>query len=242
MSKQQKRERRKIDQARRTRAHAKAAGALAAGAAIAAGTQAYAAPVRFDNPAHGEPGHFHWPPATNGPYGDPLAIYLPASSNPAWDGFNDYGDPIASPNTLQQLGSSSRTSIGGNAGMTFATQGQGGSSFALIPLTGGQQIGPHGQITPSYAYSPTINHNTYGSLLPAGEEVYVGLAWNQPDGVHYGWLGVVRDPSTQFVEAFAWGYETDAGIPIAAGAPEPGSLALLAFGVAGVAIRRRKSA
>ena len=33
---------------------------LAAAAAIAAGTQAYAEPIRFNNPAEGEPGHFDW--------------------------------------------------------------------------------------------------------------------------------------------------------------------------------------
>ena len=34
--------------------------ALAAAGAIAGGTQAYAGPSRFDNPPHGEEGHFHW--------------------------------------------------------------------------------------------------------------------------------------------------------------------------------------
>ena len=34
--------------------------ALAAAGAIAGGTQAYAVPFRFDNPPHGEAGHFHW--------------------------------------------------------------------------------------------------------------------------------------------------------------------------------------
>ncbi len=49
--------------------------ALAAGAAIAAGTQAYAAPIRFDNPAPGEPNHFEW--GTGYQYWNALYINLP---------------------------------------------------------------------------------------------------------------------------------------------------------------------
>ena len=56
---QVKRTKKNREKARRL--NRRATEALVAGAAIAAGTQAYAAPVRFNNPPHGEPGHFHWP-------------------------------------------------------------------------------------------------------------------------------------------------------------------------------------
>ena len=75
------------------------------------------------------------------------------------------------------------------------------------------------------------------TLLPEGTPTYLGLRFNGPN-YQYGWIGVVR--TSQQLEAFAWGYETEPGVPIAAGAPEPGSLALLAFGAAGVAGCRRR--
>ena len=67
----------------------RAAQALAAGAAIAAGTQAYAAPVRFDNP----PGvdHFEW---RGGTYASPiwLDIRESAASQPGSpDGVSSIG-------------------------------------------------------------------------------------------------------------------------------------------------------
>ena len=50
------------------------------------------------------------------------------------------------------------------------------------------------------------------------------------DGVHYGWVAVERDYGI-WLDAFAWGYETEAGTPIQAGAvPAPGTLAALVFG------------
>jgi hypothetical protein len=72
--------------------------------------------------------------------------------------------------------------------------------------------------------------------FPPGEERYAGVSFDPGDGVHYGWIGVLNGAPS---EVFAWGYESDAGVPIPAGAPEPGSLALLAMG-AGAALRRRR--
>ena len=68
---------------RREKRRKQAAKALAAAGAIAGGTQAYAAPVRFDNPAHGEPGHFHWATAPGQGANRPdLNITLPAAQQP----------------------------------------------------------------------------------------------------------------------------------------------------------------
>ena len=56
-------------------------------------------------------------------------------------------------------------------------------------------------------------------------------------GWHYGWIGVIRNAGN--LQAFAWGYESDLNTPIAAGVPEPGTLAMLAFGAA-LALGRRR--
>ncbi len=116
MSKHQKhvrRQRRKTDASRRKNARSRgllrhplssplrgshirhAAAALAAAASIAAGTAAYADQVCFENPAHGEEGHFHWPhPGLPDGY---LDITLPAVSQP--EGYAGY----YSTSTLSQV-------------------------------------------------------------------------------------------------------------------------------------------
>ena len=79
----------------------------------------------------------------------------------------------------------------------------------------------------------------YPTPLPLNQATYLGVRFDPGDGNHYGWIGVEFDGAE--LEAFAWGYETDPGVPIAAGTPEPGSLALLAFG-AGALLRRKRRA
>ena len=251
MSKHEKhvrRERRKSDRGRRERARTRTdrhptshirhggAAALAAAAVIAAGTQAYAERIRFDNPAHGDAGHFHWPePSGLETY---LDVTLPASSQPVV-GYAGY----VAHSTARQ-------------GPYYVNSGYGGMSFETNYWGYGYLV-PHnvGDIIPSgspfgYTYS-YISNGPYKSLLPEGELTYLGavLGVTGPvycfDGagcygdVHFGWVAGVRT-GTEF-EAFAWGYETEIGVAIPAGAPEPGTLALLAFGAL-AATRRRRSA
>jgi len=233
MSKQQKRERRKIDRARRASAHAKAVGALAAGAAIAGGTQAYAVPIRFDNPAQGEVGHFDW----DDPSAPGLAVYLPASSQPAPTDY--YGGQL--PGAVREEGGGGFYNVRGYS-IRFAIADISGR--LLIPVSSGQLIGPTTPVGPFYGYQARLYDlaDGHGTLLPEDTPAYIAFRWSQADGTHFGWIGVELNSSTHLADAFAWGYESDPNTPIAAGAPEPGSLALLACGVAGVAIRRRKSA
>jgi hypothetical protein len=65
----------------------------------------------------------------------------------------------------------------------------------------------------------------------------MGVRFNDVDGYHYGWISVVRNGLD--LDAFAWGYETEPGVPIIAGIPAPGTLAALAFGAV-VTRRARK--
>jgi hypothetical protein len=57
------------------------------------------------------------------------------------------------------------------------------------------------------------------SILPEGVETYLGVSFDLGAGTQYGWIGVVRNAA--MLDAFAWGYETDPGVPIAAGAWPP---------------------
>ena len=58
----------------------------------------------------------------------------------------------------------------------------------------------------------------------------MAVRFSDIDGDHYGWISVVRPGIFWSFNAFAWGYETDPGVPIRAGIPAPGTLAALAFG------------
>ena len=73
-----------------------------------------------------------------------------------------------------------------------------------------------------------------------GQDVYLGARLKLPAQWHYGWIGVTRGGYYGLeLEAFAWGYETDPGVPIAAGIPEPGTLGMLALGFVGVGTATR---
>ena len=245
--KQVRRNRSKREAARQSRRNPKSkmrrhgVAALAAAGALAAGTQAYAAPMRFNNPAG--PDHFDWKKAGSGD-GDVLNILSGpgAQSGVATD-----------PGTFLKLPDSY------GMGELIAGHNTSGNSdhllrvdiiayFLLVGLDSGELIPP---VTPpvpgaifsdgGYAYTTTYGLSYYGeppTLLAEGVRTYLALRFDLGAGDHYGWIGVVRNG--QETDAFAWGYETEPGVPIPAGAPEPGSLALLAFGAAGTMARRRR--
>jgi hypothetical protein len=88
----------------------------------------------------------------------------------------------------------------------------------------------------------------YGGVeIPQGSTGYVGFQFD-PDGIagaqtFYGWAQMkVGGGASGNGNVISWAYD-DTGAPIQAGAvPEPGSLALLALGAAGVASWRRRPA
>lgn len=96
---------------------------------------------------------------------------------------------------------------------------------------------------PSYYYGP----GGLSSTLPIGEPTYLGVRIDLADGAgfRYGWLGVelVTDNPYGYraeLDVFAWGYETEAGVGIAAGVPAPTSLAALAMGAVAFGSRKRR--
>lgn len=232
MSKHQKelrRERRKDEAGRRRRSFLKpqaaslksAGAALAAAAAIAAGTSAYADPVRYDNPAG--PGHFDWASVdyANAKWLDPT---LDAASQPVGQEADTPASFWHHPDTY---------------GGVFNGAGQFPNiirdGYVLIGLNAGELVAPTGsQYWDRYGFVEYYG----GPFLPEGTPTYLGVRFDLGSGFQYGWIGVVRD--AWVLDAFAWGYETDPGVSIPAGAPEPGTLALLAMGAVAIAGRRRR--
>lgn len=193
--------------------------ALAAGAMIAAGTQAYGDPIRFDNPPGA--GHFDW--AVLSAY-IPLDVMLPAGAQP--------GDPLAT-SAFEQYATPGASFLRSNTGASDLQVG-GPYGNDVVGVDAGELI-PSGFAWASrgYTYYPG-----YGSQLAEGQPTYLGVRFDLGSGDHYGWIGVVRTATE--LDAFAWGYETEAGVPIPAGIPEPGTLAALALGAAAVLAGRRR--
>ena len=186
-------------------------------------TPADAAPIRFDNLAG--PGHFDWAPLVGET--NSLNITLPASAQPGVDN---------GPSSFRQLNNDPLGTLEGSTG--FRELQAGGSHPALVWAS---QLGdpiPANPLPTNHSWMTTVLsiHPALGTNLTEGEQSYIGVRFDLGSGWQHGWIGVVRTGSE--LDAFAWGYETEPGIPIAAGVPEPGTLSLLA--IAGGALMRRR--
>jgi len=196
----------------------RAAQALAAGAAIAGGTQAYASPVHFNNPPG--PDHFEW----HGALGTSvwLDVTAPAASQT--------GLP-SGPLSLGQVDYYSYYSrVETNAATTELGVGGLYDCFLIDAPPIHYYMQFLGFDVETWSPRGLIYYTGYGSELPEGSVAYLALRFDPGDGIHYGWVGVVRDGAG--LDAWAWGYDTD---PV----PEPGTFSMLAVGAAAVAGRRR---
>jgi hypothetical protein len=222
---------------------------MAAGAALAAGTQAYAAPIRFDNPPPGAPGHFAW--GTGMQYFNALYIQLPPAQQGTAMYFDYYGFPLRGPRSFNR--SAEWYYYGWHPAFVFAgwminnhdanIQTDTGSYGKAWGFAAGETIPSPlalwDQTYYNWSAGKIRDPNTGSSLIPEGVPAYLGVRiadLGGGPGFQYGWIGVLRTAGD--LQAFAWGYETQPGVPVAAGIPEPGTLALLAFGAV-AALRRR---
>ena len=196
------------------------AGTLATVAILIAAPRAYGVPIRFDNPP--EAGHFVW--YGGGSTGIGLQVTGPAGGQSGATGPSDaFGQENVGSFSLVQCYASGRV--------------QATTDPFLVGVDAGVLI-PSGIGWGTFGYA---NYPGYPSPLPYDEETYLGVKFDLGPGDQYGWIGVVFSSADYTLDAFAWGYETDVGVPIPAGAPEPGTLAVLAVGAAAVLARRRRA-
>ena len=207
-----------------------AAAALLVGAATAGAEVIY-----FENPAPGQPGHYDWVP----PAGDVthwLDITLPATAQPGVEG----------PTSFQQRNYSDAAGKLFSGALTAYFAAGGVHESQLWPAQELDMIPAEGPLPPDYnwRWNAFVYEPAYGTNFTTGAEEYVGVRFDLTDNgiedYQYGWIGVIYDGDIA-LDAFAWGYETEVGVPIEAGVPEPGSLALMALGAVGVMTRRRRA-
>jgi len=183
--------------------------ALAAAGAIGAGTQAYAVPVRFENPPHGEAGHFHWAYDMFFP-GLWLDVQLPAGEQSSAAGASSLDHWFLGSGSTEEGYLAGKWSGGANLQDLWPYY------YPQVVGVGAGESIPSGFLWYSYGFTNFNYGGGYESLLPEGVPTYLGVRFNLGAGNQYGWIGVVRTGAQ--LEAFAWGHETDPGVPIAAGA------------------------
>jgi hypothetical protein len=70
---------------------------------------------------------------------------------------------------------------------------------------------------------------------------YLGVEFEISGATHYGWLEIESAETFTFALVHRWAYETEPGVGIVAGIPEPGTGALVLVGATlGLAARRRR--
>jgi hypothetical protein len=66
-----------------------------------------------------------------------------------------------------------------------------------------------------------------------GQRAYMGVSFAIDNQIHYGWIDLLVDSDHPYAEIYGWGYETEVGASILAGAvPEPSTIHLITLGFA----------
>ena len=94
----------------------------------------------------------------------------------------------------------------------------------------------------NYVLGPYTWDSSWGNFIGQSGK-YLGVRFKIGDDIHFGWVQVDVNADANQATINGYGYQDVPGATAHAGTvPEPGSLALLAIGAAGIAARRRKKA
>ena len=160
------------------------------------------------------------------------------------DGFTDY---------VFQANPSS-VGVGSDSGNQYLVRPTGGNDIGgpMESLPGGFEIGPNSGEDELDWFGENGEFNDLITCLEGSggytcvggfPRSYMGVEFNIAGNTHYGWIDLFASSDSPYAEIYGWGYETDPGVGIPAGAgmiPEPATSALLAVGSLLLALRRRK--
>ena len=159
------------------------------------------------------------------------------------DGFADYvfqADPAS-------------VGVGADSGNQYLVRPTGGNDIGgpMEPLPGGFEIGPYsgddgldwfGE-NGEYCDLITCLEGSGGYTCAGGfPRSYMGVEFNIAGNTHYGWIDLFASSDSPYAQIYGWGYETEPGVSIPAGAvaiPEPATSALLVAGGLLLALRRK---
>lgn len=186
--------------------------------------------VHHVNPGPGETGHYAWSALVEIPTW--LDITLPAVAQTNAETGTSIAQGLGGfPGGWAAWGVLLGGSVNPGQSSTFAVADD-DHAFVLALSKGDTLAGLRYDGWSLYAAGMPPNAN---SLFPEGARRYIGV---RTDDGRFGWVEVAR--SGQSLAALSWAYETEPGVPIAAGqVPAPGGTALLAVGLLAAAPRRR---
>jgi PEP-CTERM motif len=164
------------------------------------------------------------------------------------DGINDFQFSFRQPETAGSL--DWQANVFASTGVTFGALGV--TFFYVQRFNAGDTIGPSSNVIPTAEQGILASRfagTNYGNFVAPNSRGFMGFQFTTTAGTFFGYLELKAtkapaggQPGIQF---FSAAYDNTPLTPIVAGAgavPEPGTLAMLAFGAAGVlaAHQRRK--
>lgn len=148
----------------------------------------------------------------------------------------------------------SAVGVGSESGNQYLIRPTGGNNIGgpMEPLPGGFEIGPNSGEDGLDWFGENGEFNNLiiclegsGGYTCVGgfPRSYMGIEFEIAGNTHYGWIDLFAASDSPYAEIYGWGFETEPGVGILAGAgavPEPATTALLAVGGLMLALRRKK--